>query len=277
MDFLATHSIPDDLTLTFGRKRSWAKWKKIKRIPKKQSMNRDSFATQTMHFPVFFWVRKELLQQHNRIWSSVCYKLALQIPITNPELISQTITRSMHSSQSGVNPLSRAWNKTTFAIQEGAWNTTVRKCRNRFVSKTCIIFYPHERENLKIVVSKRRLLPPFEESQKWETIYCMQGDPEAVEDWSVPFVEALQNGRLPEEPVREMKLGEEWPNSWFWMVYYVGDRLMACCSDASQETKYNRLRMRCMLEYAALTKLAKSSRCKWKEWGIIGQLWCQIV
>lgn len=37
-------------------------------------------------------------------------------------------------------------------------------------------------ENLKIVVSERRLLPPFEESQECETIYRVEADPESVED-----------------------------------------------------------------------------------------------
>lgn len=40
-----------------------------------------------------------------------------------------------------------------------------------------------EGENFKKVVSQRRLLPPFEESSKCETIYDIRVDPESVDDW----------------------------------------------------------------------------------------------
>lgn len=50
------------------------------------------------------------------------------------------------------------------------------------------------------------MLPLFEESLDCQMIYNIKVDPEPVDDWRIPFLEALQNGAfLPNEP----KLGEE--------------------------------------------------------------------
>lgn len=67
------------------------------------------------------------------------------------------------------------------------------------VSRASGVAYPWK--DLKIVVSERILLSPFEESQVCEAIYRIKDEP--VDDWHIRCLEALQNRRLSEGPTNE--------------------------------------------------------------------------